>query len=197
MPKWTFEQGIELSGFMIEPIVESFKLFPSVATKRLVAHGIGTMKGKDVVLDRQSWYGIENWLAAFEGLAETVGPRAMFQIGQQVPKYAALPPNINDIHSSLFALDVGYHMNHRKNGRVMFDPATGNMTPGIGNYIMKPVPNERRITSICDNPYPCDFDRGLVTAFATRFERNARIVHDDREPCRKTGARSCTYTVTW
>lgn len=197
MHKWTFEPGIELSGFMIEPIVEAFKLFPSVAMKRLLNHGIGVMKGKEVVLDRQSWYGIENWLAAFAGLAETVGPRAMFQIGQQVPKYAALPPGINDIYSALGAVDVGYHMNHRKNGRVMFDPATGQMTQGIGNYMMKPEPNDRRITFIGDNPYPCDFDRGLAAGFALRFEKNARIGHDDRAPCRKNEGRSCTYQVTW
>jgi len=197
MQKWTFEPGIELSGVMIESIVEAFKLFPSVATKRLLGHGIGTMKGKDVVLDRQGWYPIENWLAAFDGFAETVGPRALYQIGAQVPKYAVMPPGINDIYSALGAIDVGYHMNHRKNGRPMFDPSTGKAVPGIGNYAVKPEPNERRITALCENPYPCDFDRGLLTAFATRFERNGRVIHDDRAPCRRNGARSCTYTVTW
>jgi hypothetical protein len=197
MQNWTFEPGIELSGVMIESIVEAFKLFPSVATKRLLGHGIGTMKGKDLVLDRNGWYPIANWLAAFDGFAETVGPRALFQIGQQVPRYAALPPGISDIHSALGAIDVGYHMNHRKNGRPMFDPTTGQMLPGIGNYKMKAEPGERKIISVCENPYPCDFDRGLISAFTVRFEKAGRVTHDDRAPCRKTGSRSCTYHVTW
>ena len=114
MPSWTFEQGIEFSGGMIGAIVDAFKLFPSVALKQLVSHGIGTPKGKEVVIDPQGWYPIESWLAVFESFATTVGPRALFQIGQHVPKYAALPPGINDVHSSLGAVDMGYHLNHRR-----------------------------------------------------------------------------------
>jgi hypothetical protein len=197
MQRWTFEPGIEFSGTMLEAIVEAFKLFPSVAYKRLLNHGIGTMKGKDVVIDRQSWYPIESWLAAFDGFAESVGPRALFQIGQNVPKHAAIPPGINDITGAIAAVDVGYHMNHRKNGKLMFDPATGQITPGIGTYGFKPVPGERKIISVCENPYPCEFDRGILTCFALRFERLARVLHDERAACRRTGSKSCTYIVTW
>jgi hypothetical protein len=197
MQTWNFEPGIEFSGGMLDAIVEAFKLFPSVATRRLVNHGIGTLRGKDVVIDRQAWYPIESWLAAFDGFAETVGPRALQQIGQHVPKYAAVPPGINDIHGAIGAVDVGYHMNHRKNGKVMFDPTTGSVAPGIGNYGYTAVPGERKIISVCENPYPCDFDRGILMAFTLKFERLGRVVHDDRAPCRKSGARSCTYVVTW
>ena len=197
MQTWTFEPGIEFSGTMLEAIVEAFKLFPSVAYKRLLNHGIGTLRGKDVVIDRQAWYPIESWLAAFDSFAESVGPRALFQIGQNVPKHAAIPPGINDIVGAIAAVDVGYHMNHRKNGKLMFDPATGQITPGIGTYGFKPVPGERKIISVCENPYPCEFDRGILTCFALRFERLARVLHDERAPCRRTGGRSCTYIVTW
>jgi hypothetical protein len=88
-------------------------------------------------------------------------------------------------------------MNHRKKGKVMFDPASGQKLDGIGAYGYAPADRERKITCVCDNPYPCDFDRGLITGFAQRFERQARINHDDRAPCRKTGGDSCTYVVTW
>jgi len=197
MQTWTFEPGIEFSGGMLEAIVEAFKLFPSVAQKRLLAHGIGTLRGKDVVIDRTAWYPIESWLAAFDGFANAVGPRALQQIGQNVPKHAALPPGINDVQGSIAAVNVGYHMNHRKKGKVMFDPATGQFTPGIGSYGYQPVPGERKIISVCENPYPCEFDRGILTAFTLRFEKLGRVLHDDRAPCRRTGGSSCTYIVTW
>ena len=32
---------------------------------------------------------------------------------------------------------------------------------------------------------------------SARFEKLSRVTHDDKAPCRKTGADSCTYVVTW
>jgi hypothetical protein len=192
-----FEPGIEVYGASIDAIVDAFKLFPSIALKRLVNQGIGTMKGKDVVVNRDSWYPQANWLSVFESIASEVGPRAIVQIGQHVPKHAPFPPSINDIHGAMASMDAAYHMNHRKGGKVMFDPATGQMLSGIGNYGYTPVPRERRIISVCENPYPCDFDRGIITALASRFERASRVSHDDSAPCRKNGADSCKYIIVW
>ena len=78
----------------------------------------------------------------------------------------------------------------------MFDGATGRKSTGIGNYASTEA-GPRKVTLVCDNPYPCDFDRGIITAVAQRFERAARVTHDDHAACRKTGASSCTYHVTW
>jgi hypothetical protein len=50
---------------------------------------------------------------------------------------------------------------------------------------------------IMETPYPCEFDRGLVTALAARFEPMTKTVHDNDAPCRKKGGASCTYVVTW
>jgi len=192
-----FEPGIEVFGASIDAIVDAFKLFPSIALKRLVNAGIGSMRGKDVVVNRDTWYPQANWLSVFEGIASEVGPRALVQIGQHVPKHAPFPPSINDIHGAMGSMDAAYHMNHRKGGRVMFDPGTGQMLSGIGNYGYAPVPRERRIISVCENPYPCDFDRGIITALAARFERGSRVTHDDSAPCRKNGADSCKFIIAW
>jgi hypothetical protein len=193
-----FEPGIEVYGSSLEAIVEAFKLFPSIALKRMASHGIGTITPKgDVKIDTEAWYPQADWLAVFEGFATTVGTRALFQIGQHVPKHAVFPPTVNDIHSGIASLDIAYHMNHRKGGKVMFDPTTGQKTKGIGQYGYHAEKGERRITSVCENPYPCDFDRGILSALAARFERASRVSHDDRLPCRKTGANSCTYQIVW
>jgi hypothetical protein len=120
-----FEPGIEVFGASIGAIVDAFKLFPSVALKKLVSYGIGTLKGSEVVIDRDAWYSLDKWLAAYESIATTVGNRALQQIGQHIPKHAPFPPTINDIHSAMASMNAAYHMNHRKNGKVMFDPATG------------------------------------------------------------------------
>jgi hypothetical protein len=192
-----FEPGIEVYGASIDAIVDAFKLFPSVALRKLLNYGIGTAQGKDVVINRDAWYPQGNWLSVFESIASEVGPRAIVQIGQHVPKHAPFPPSISDIHSAMASMDAAYHMNHRKSGKIMFDPATGHMLSGIGNYGYTPVPRERRIVSVCENPYPCDFDRGVIMTLAQRFEKASRVTHDDSAPCRKTGANSCKYIIAW
>jgi hypothetical protein len=193
-----FEPGVEVFGASVGAFVDAFKLFPSVVLKCLVKNGIGTMSAKGTVeIDKNRWYPQEKWLAAWEEIATTVGPRACYQIGRQVPKHAVFPPTITEIHGAVASIDVAYHMNHRKGGKVMFDPATGQKAKGIGTYGYEATPGERRITSVCENPYPCDFDRGLVSEIVSKFEKNARVSHDDGAPCRTKGAASCTYVISW
>ena len=54
---------------------------------------------------------------------------------------------------------------------------------------------------VCRNPYPCDFDQGIIEAMAIRFKPQdcpaVSVRHDDSAPCRQNGADSCTYLVTW
>ena len=88
-------------------------------------------------------------------------------------------------------------MNHRKHGEVMYDETTGSLVEGIGHYGFEPLPGQKAIRSLCKNPYPCDFDRGILTAMARRFERSAVVRHDATQPCRQHGGESCTYHVRW
>jgi hypothetical protein len=98
----------------------------------LVSHGIGNVNAKgEIKVDTEGWYSQASWLAAFEGIATSVGTRALFQIGQHVPKHAVFPPSVTDIHRGIASVDVAYHMNHRKAGKVMFDPGTGQKAKGI------------------------------------------------------------------
>jgi hypothetical protein len=193
-----FEPGIEVSGASLGAVVDGFRKYPTVATKYLTRHGlVKSVAGKASDIDRDGWYRLEDWLAAYEGIANEVGWNSLFGIGKSIPENAPFPPHVNDIHSGLGSIDVAYHMNHRKNGTVMFNPETGQKLEGIGHYGYEPVSGDNRIICVCENPYPCDFDRGLVTAMATRFEPLARTVHDNEAPCRKKGADSCTYVVMW
>jgi hypothetical protein len=192
-----FEPGIEVLGLGVHAIVEAFKLFPSVVLKRLVSHGIGRYAGREILVDVNSWYPLEDWLSAFGAIASSLGPRALFEIGYHVRRFVVLPPSLSDIHSCLVGTNIAYHMNHRKDGILMFDPATGQTLSGIGDYGYSPSLGEQRIVSRCDTPYPCDFDRGVLFGFAQKFEPDVRIQHDDSAPCRKKSQGSCTYLITW
>jgi len=193
-----FEEGVEVSGENIGATLDGFKKYPSVAMKHLLRHGIVKSKpGEEPEIDRAAWYPLKAWLAAYEAIATEVGFNSLYSIGRTVPENAVFPPHIKDIHTAIASIDIAYHMNHRKNGEVMFDPSTGKMLDGIGHYGYEPIPNEKRIVCVCENPYPCDFDRGIVSAMATRFEPGASTVHDSDAPCRKKGAESCTFHVFW
>jgi hypothetical protein len=193
-----FEPGIEILGHGVSFIVAGFKMSPSIGLRFLVKHGV-IPPGRDgkPVLELNVWYSQAKWLKAFEDIASTVGKNVLFEIGRRLGLEAWAPDQMKDVPSALQFLDIGYHSYHRRFGEVMFDAKTGRMLEGIGHIGCRPVPGERRIISVCENPYPCRFDLGLLTGLAARFQAGARVDHDDKAPCRDNGADSCTYIISW
>jgi hypothetical protein len=193
-----FESGIENSGESLGAILDGFRDFPSVALKYLSKYGFVSSSARSLdEIDRTKWYPQQNWLSTFEAITNEVGTNSLYKVGRRMPENAILPPDINDVFSALAGIDIAYHMNHRKSGRVMFDPQTGMMLEGIGHFHFKPVAGSNQIVMHCETPYPCDFERGIVAGFASRFQPDAKTVHDAEAPCRKQGADSCTYVVWW
>jgi hypothetical protein len=190
-----FEPGIEVKGQTVWAVIDAFDHFKQIPTRILAAEGIGTT-GADGLLqvDSNGWYSQEAWLRAFERIATEVGESKLHAIGLRVPLNAQFPPRIETIFDAIGSIDVAYHMHHRKGGRVMYDGATRTMLAGIGHYGFERI-GPQEIRSVCDNPYPCSFDRGIITTMARRFERGAVVEHDERAPCRRRGANSCTYRV--
>jgi hypothetical protein len=171
--------NVEVNGETVYAIVDGMGAFQSIAWQILAENGI---------VDPQpgAWYPQQRWLGAFKKISEALGPSTLFNIGLKIPKNAIFPSEIVTIEDALRAIDVAYHMNHRGGE--------------IGDYRYQ----ENGLKSakmICRNPYPCAFDRGIITAVAKRFKpHNAPMVsvsHDDSAPCREGGAESCTYLVTW
>ena len=192
------EPGIEVNGESLGATVDAFKQYPAVVSKYLVKYDlVKTVNGKPEPIDRSAWYPFDKWLAAYQQIAKEIGINSLYTIGKKIPENAAFPPHLTDIRSALGSVDIAYHLNHRKNGAPMFDPATGVMLEGIGHYRTQFFGNERRATVVCEEPYPCEFDRGLITALANRFEPMAKTLHDNSAPCRKKGESSCTFQVSW
>lgn len=194
-----FESGIEVLGQAVWAIVDGFLVSKQLPSQALVECGIGTL-GPDgiVVIDPSAWYSQEAWLAAFERISTTVGPQVLFNIGKRIPENAVFPSWELDIDSAIRSLDVAYHLNHRREGQVMFDTDTGTMLEGIGHYgYERRSAHEDLIISRCQNPYPCDFDCGILTSMARRIKPLANVLHLAGLPCRKLGADSCTYHVVW
>lgn len=188
--------GVETTGGGIQTILEGFGSFTLLGSQYLADEGIGSLNADGISnIDPHGWYPLDNYIRAFNRIGKEVGAHALFVAGTTVPKNAKLPPSITDIESALMSLDVAYHLNHRLRGVQMFDLNTGKMTEGIGHYTATKE-GDRRFKFVCDNPYPCDLDRGIIAGMAQRFQPKAQLAHAPGS-CRNKGGTSCTYMVTW
>jgi hypothetical protein len=172
-------QGNEVLGNSILSILNGMEFSRSRALKILAENGITEIQG-DV------WYPLPKVLQAYHRVFEKVGPSTMRAVGRKIPENANLPPDIDTLEKALGSLDVAYRMNHRGPG-------------DMGGYHYQPVA-PRHVRLVCDSPYPCDVDLGILEAFGDKFRPKdsirVRIEHDTRT-CRLRGDGACTYDITW
>ena len=187
-----FNKKAEVSGKAVLSIAYGLGAMQSVGFSILAEHGIINPK-----ID--SWYPQQKWLNAFKHIADKVGANSLYKIGLSIPDHAEFPTDIENINDALASIDIAYHLNHRLDDKILYDPDTGKMSEGIGHYHYKKI-NDRKVEIICDNPYPCDFDKGLIVAMARKFKprgSNIKVEHGESKSCRKKGNNECTYTISW
>ena len=124
--------------------------------------------------------------------------RFLNSIGRAIPEHAQWPPHVKVIKDGLGSIDVAYHLNHRIDEEVLFDTQTGSMKEGIGHYHFRDK-GDNAALMVCDNPYPCAFDLGIVQAVAEKFQQPGEHPNVEHGPgaCRKAGSTACTYLVSW
>jgi hypothetical protein len=171
-----FAPDVEVNGTTVMSIIAGMG---ETARPILSAHGFDDVQ-------RDEWYSQQAWLDAFREIAQMRSKTCdLVSIGMAIPQNANFPPDIDSIVSALQAIDVAYHMNHRGGE--------------IGSYTASVI-GDRQVDLVCQNPYPCEFDYGIIYGMARRFcpkDAHVQIRHDSDAPCRQKGAESCTYHVTW
>ncbi len=180
------EPGVEVSGAAVLSVIEGMTRcsecelmdsFRRMAVKILAKHGIDNPR-------KHKWYPQQSWLDSFKDISEEIGPGTLKMIGEKIPLTAIWPAEIETLADGLSSIDVAYHMNHRGGE--------------IGHYKYSPTSPKTGVM-VCDNPYPCDFDIGIIKATARKFApEGSKIVvqHDTLKPCRKRNGDSCTYNIT-
>lgn len=173
-----FDSNVEVNGETVLTTVNSFpELMRSFAIKILKSNGIENPQPGE-------WYSQKAWLDSFREISEKFGSNTLFEIGKQIPANAKFPPEIDNIEKGLSAIDIAYNMNHR-NG-------------DIGFYKMvEHDPLKREIIMHCKNPYPCDFDRGIITTMGRKFKVSTEVKLDNTKPSRNDGADDSWYIVTY
>ncbi|PTL75993.1 hypothetical protein [Vitiosangium sp. GDMCC 1.1324] len=179
MARSTRSDQVEVYGRSVQALLNAMEFFEFKAHRVLAAHGIEP-------LEPEKWYPLPSVLDSFEDILKQVGPHTTRAIGHAVPENAVFPPGIHSFTSALAGLDAAYRLNHRGTG-------------DIGGYHYHPE-TERTARMVCDNPYPCEFDLGLLEALYKRFKPKGSIllrIEHDGSGCRSTGAEACTYQLKW
>ena len=180
----SFTPGVEVRGEVIQAFVAGFP--PEVkknGLQILEKHGIHDA-------GEGEFCPLQSLLDAMQEISDRYSRQMLYRIGTQIAHNAKLPPGLDSLETCLQSIDVAYHMNHRGGD--------------IGEYIFTDLGEEgglRKAKMVCANPYPCAFDRGVVEGFASRFKppgcRDVLVREDESQPCRRNGAESCTYIISW
>ena len=121
-----------------------------------------------------------------EEIATRMTPTALYAMGCKVATSVGETGGIEDFQDFVRRIDVIYY-NYHRGGEI--------------GHAQAAWESDRSVRVVMDTPYPCEFERGILYGFARRFLGNASdrlyAEHVEGAPCRRQGARSCTYRLNW
>lgn len=171
------------------------------AMKRGINERISILEKYNIYIDKADWFPLQQWLNAFADLSDKLGEMNLFLIGSNIIRHALFPP-INNLKQALESLNIAYHMNHRIDGKILYDKNTNTIFEGIGDYILLSYDEEKAQAIMkCTNPYPSKFDEGIIHQLVELYKPNKENIHtvklDTKLPHKNIGADSCTYIIQW
>ncbi|BCY19494.1 hypothetical protein hrd7_33430 (plasmid) [Leptolinea sp. HRD-7] len=189
----TQTDGVEVNGETVVAVLDGMGNFREKGREILANNGI-------LAPEAGRWYKMQSLVDALNQIAGSFRPITLTSIGRRLPDLIRFPVGINDIHQALFSMDITYHLNHRKNGKILYDNSARKVLDGIGHYYYKYTGPSSAVI-VCTSPYPCDYDRGLIDATALRFKPFAvgdiHVTHEASDHCRKNGDDFCAFKVEW
>lgn len=158
--------------------LEAFGAAPEVIDRLWTNQGL-------MALSENEWYPVRAYLAFLGGVGQAFGGVALQAMGRAIPGSSKFPPDMDSLLRALQMLDVAYQVNHR--GGVIGRYRCTELGPG--NAVM-----------VCENPYPCDLDRGILERLVSQFGPEGvegTVTHLGAKGCRKDGALACHFEVRW
>jgi len=170
-----FDSNVKVRGKTLLSFVQSMGELKEVVEFYLENNGIDK-------IEADNWYPIQNWLDTLQQISTKIGPSVIKRVGQEIPYNTKWPSMIDSIDTALSLINSAYQQN-RKNGT-------------IGNYKFQAF-GEKKGRMLCLNPYPCEFDKGLIEGTIRKFGGKLPIIKHESRSCRSRGADSCTYIIEW
>ncbi len=176
-----FEKGVEVNGQTVLAVVNAIPTGKEFRIELLESFGI-------IDPDPTIWYDQQDWLYVFQKISEELGSNTLFSIGKAIPDNAKFPSEINTLEKAFLSIDEAYHMNHR-GGEI-----------GYYKLVSFDLTNQHA-TMVCKNPYPSDFDKGIITSMLKKFKPKNSVKNiveiDETKETRLNGFDSCTYSIAW
>lgn len=174
------DKNVEVNGQTVLSVVNAMEFGKESRAEILKELGIEPTQ--------DSWHNQQKWLDAFKVIADKIGDKTLFMIGKAIPEHAKFPPEIDSLEKALGAIDKAYHMNHRGGE--------------IGHYKLVAYDGEKKEAVMsCNNPYPSEFDRGIITTMLRKFKPknsfNYSCELDINKESRQDGKKTCTYLINW
>ncbi len=144
-------------------------------TTKLAQHGLEDIEGEE-------WYSLKIPLAALYDMRDEYGDVRMRNMGRNVPEHVEFPPELSEVENALPGINQAYTQNHRGTE--------------IGSYEFEQAGSNEGVM-ICENPYPCEFDKGLIKGVAKKFADSHVTVEEVGDQCRSEGGQHCEYRVEW
>ncbi len=170
-----FDESVEIIGFGLQSI------FTGIAATIGEGQAIEIFKKYNLYpIDEESWYSQQTCLDILKDLDEFADLVAVgFKVFQPLNS-----PDIRTVVDALNFLDVGYQTIHRGDDR-----------GGYQFYLI----SDQLGRLICHNPYPADFDFGVVYSLLKHYPtgNEMRIVWDEKVPNRKQDADTCEFIIEW
>ena len=191
--KLAMDPGIEVR---VGPrIFNTFQMMPAIVQRIFAEHGFGRFIAEGYFLpDLESWWPMDRYVACLHAVSDAVDPAELRTLSKKVAKYSDFPKSAGDTYKTLESLDVLYHLDHRKDGQVMFNKESSVMMEGIGHIRYRGEP--RFIVMEYETPYPCATDFGMLISLLRHSQPGAGVEHAPGA-CRQHGDTSCAYHVRW
>jgi hypothetical protein len=155
----------------------------------------------DLANDKQ-WFPLKNLLKFFSYVEENSGAIVLQKIGAEVAKNAKWPPTVTTARAAIESINIAYHMNHRRDGKELFDYEKGTIIEGhIGHDRLEIDHDKQTANFVCGSFYPSDFDLGMakevLKIFGDNFIVALSVQRDTSKPTRKKGGDTCTYKLNY
>lgn len=134
-------------------------------------------------LNVKTWYDMGAIAKFYSQIIKDFGPNTMFELGKSIPENASFPPEVDNIEAGLQAINAAYGTHHQ--GYV-----------GFYKVVEHDIASKKIIMQ-CYNPYPCSFDKGVITAMARKFQMGVRVDLDKTKPYKDNGGNESWYIITY